>query len=260
MATDTRLWHPFAAMGTVRSSELVITRGKGRLGLGRRGAALPGCDRRASGTRTSATVVPRSRPRSPDSSSSIETYSAFGDLANEPALGAAAASRRARAGALRSHLLRSGGGADAVDTAAQARAALLGRSWAAPTASHVHQPLWRIPRHSRLRHQHCRHRARTASASVTFDRRRSRSSIATRLDELAREDRARRARPNRRVHLRAGDRSGWGVPASRRLPGGVAEALCREAGIPAGRGLRRSVASDGSGRGSESSAGASRPT
>ena len=62
---DSKFWHPFAAMGSVRRGELVLVPGRGRLGLGRGRQALSRRHRRASGTPTSATAARRSPTRPP---------------------------------------------------------------------------------------------------------------------------------------------------------------------------------------------------
>ena len=115
MATDTRLWHPFAAMGTVRSSELVITRGRDVWVWDAAGQRY--LDATASlwyanvghGRPEIAAAIARQLEQ-------IETYSAFGDLANEPALELAA--RLAELAPVPdARIFFGSGGADAVDTA-----------------------------------------------------------------------------------------------------------------------------------------------
>src|SRR4051812_38827994 len=115
MVTDTRLWHPFAAMGSVRSSELVITRGRDVWVWDAAGQRY--LDATASlwyanvghGRPEIAAAIARQLEQ-------IETYSAFGDLANEPALELAA--RLAELAPVPdARIFFGSGGADAVDTA-----------------------------------------------------------------------------------------------------------------------------------------------
>jgi adenosylmethionine-8-amino-7-oxononanoate aminotransferase len=83
-AVDTRLWHPFADMGSVRAAELVIERGEGVWVWDREGR------RYLDGTASLWYAnVGHGRPEIAEAVAAqmarIETYSAFGDLANEPA-------------------------------------------------------------------------------------------------------------------------------------------------------------------------------
>jgi adenosylmethionine-8-amino-7-oxononanoate aminotransferase len=114
---ETRLWHPFADMGAVRTAELVIDRGDdvwvwdagGRRYLDAT-AALWYCNV-GHGREEIADAVAQQMRR-------LEAYSAFGDFSNDPArmladrLAAAAPMRDARV------FLGSGGG-DGIDTAAK---------------------------------------------------------------------------------------------------------------------------------------------
>jgi putrescine---pyruvate transaminase len=83
-ADDTRFWHPFADMGSVRSNELVIDRGEDVWVWDTEGRQY--LDATASlwyanvghGRREIADAVARQMAR-------LEAYSAFGDLSNEPA-------------------------------------------------------------------------------------------------------------------------------------------------------------------------------
>src|SRR5437764_4616021 len=87
---DTRFWHPFADMGSVRHAELVIERGEGVWVWDRDGRRY--LDATASlwyanvghGRREIADAVTAQMSR-------LEAYSAFGDFASEPALELAAA-------------------------------------------------------------------------------------------------------------------------------------------------------------------------
>ena len=114
---DTRLWHPFADMGTVRSNELVIDRGEDVWVWDTAGRRY--LDATASLWYAN---VGHGRAEIADAAAAqmrrLEAYSAFGDFANEPAkmlaerLSALAPMRDARV------FLASGGG-DGIDTAAK---------------------------------------------------------------------------------------------------------------------------------------------
>ncbi len=73
--------------------------------------------RRASGTPTSVTDVPRSPPPWPTRWSRLEAYSAFGDFANEPAR--ALAEMLADLAPMEARVFLGSGGGDAIDTAAK---------------------------------------------------------------------------------------------------------------------------------------------
>jgi putrescine aminotransferase len=114
--SDSRLWHPFADMGAVRERELVIVRGDdvwiwdsdGRRYLDAT-ASLWYCNV-GHGRPEIAAAVAEQMQR-------LETYSAFGDFANEPALELAA--MLADLAPMPSRLFLVSGGADAIDTAAK---------------------------------------------------------------------------------------------------------------------------------------------
>ena len=84
-ARDTRLWHPFADMALVRSSEVVIERGEGVWvydDRGRRyldGTAALWYSNVGHGRKEIADAIAAQLSR-------LEAYSIFGDLANPPAL------------------------------------------------------------------------------------------------------------------------------------------------------------------------------
>jgi adenosylmethionine-8-amino-7-oxononanoate aminotransferase len=114
---DTRLWHPFADMGAVRSKELVIDRGEdvwvwdaeGRRYLDAT-ASLWYCN------------VGHGRPEIAEAVAAqlgrLEAYSAFGDFSNEPARELAA--RLASLAPMRdARVFLGSGGGDGVDTAAK---------------------------------------------------------------------------------------------------------------------------------------------
>src|SRR5689334_23116121 len=83
--SDSRFWHPFATMGSVRSNECVIERGEDVWVYDDRGRKL--LDATASlwyanvghGRREIADAVARQM-------TTLEAYSCFGDFANRPAL------------------------------------------------------------------------------------------------------------------------------------------------------------------------------
>jgi adenosylmethionine-8-amino-7-oxononanoate aminotransferase len=115
-AGDTRLWHPFADMGAVRRSELVIERGddvwvwdtEGRRYLDAT-ASLWYCNVGHGRPEIAAAVA--------DQLAKLEAYSAFGDFANLPALELAELlSDRAP---MASKVFLVSGGGDAIDTAAK---------------------------------------------------------------------------------------------------------------------------------------------
>ena len=113
---ETRLWHPFADMGTVKDNELVIARGEDVWVWDRDGRRY--LDATASlwyanvghGRPEIATAVAQQLAR-------LETYSAFGDFANEPALELAAV--LADLAPMPSRIFLVSGGGDAIDTAAK---------------------------------------------------------------------------------------------------------------------------------------------
>jgi putrescine---pyruvate transaminase len=113
---DTRLWHPFADMGSVRHAELVIERGEDVWVWDREGRRY--LDGTASlwyanvghGRREIADAVAGQLAR-------IEAYSAFGDFATGPALELADA--LAERAPMPSRVFFVSGGGDAIDTAAK---------------------------------------------------------------------------------------------------------------------------------------------
>jgi adenosylmethionine-8-amino-7-oxononanoate aminotransferase len=115
-ATDSRLWHPFADMGTVRDHELVIVRGddvwvwdsEGRRYLD--GTASLWYANVGHGRPEIAAAVADQMQR-------LEAYSAFGDFANEPALELAA--MLSDLAPMPSRIFLVSGGGDAIDTAAK---------------------------------------------------------------------------------------------------------------------------------------------
>ncbi len=113
---ETRLWHPFADMGAVGRGELVIDRGEDVWVWDREGRRY--LDATASlwyanvghGRREIADAVATQMAR-------LEAYSAFGDLATEPAL--ELASMLADLAPMPSRVFLVSGGGDAIDTAAK---------------------------------------------------------------------------------------------------------------------------------------------
>jgi putrescine---pyruvate transaminase len=121
----TRLWHPFADMALVRDAELVIARGSGVWvwdANGNRyldGTASLWCANIGHGRREIADAVHRQLR-------TLETYSAFGDYANEPAR-SLAQRLAACAPVPDARVFFTTGGGEAIDTAAK----LARRYWAA---------------------------------------------------------------------------------------------------------------------------------
>lgn len=115
--TDTALWHPFADMATVRQREFVITRGEDVWVWDSSGRRL--LDATASLWYAN---VGHGRPEIAEAIAAqlgrLETYQAFGDLANEPAL-ALAARLAALAPMPAATVFFGSGGSDAIDTAAK---------------------------------------------------------------------------------------------------------------------------------------------
>jgi putrescine---pyruvate transaminase len=113
---DTRLWHPFADMGSVRTAELVIERGEDVWVWDREGRRY--LDATASlwyanvghGRLEIAEAVAAQMAR-------LEAYSAFGDFANEPAL--ELAETLADLAPMPARVFLVSGGGDAIDTAAK---------------------------------------------------------------------------------------------------------------------------------------------
>lgn len=120
---DTRLWHPFADMGAVKESELVIVRGEdvwvwdsdGRRYLDAT-ASLWYANVGHGRPEIAAAVAAQMQQ--------LEAYSAFGDFANEPARELAAT--LADLAPMSSRIFLVSGGGDAIDTAAK----LARRYWA----------------------------------------------------------------------------------------------------------------------------------
>jgi putrescine---pyruvate transaminase len=112
----TRLWHPFADMGSVRTAELVIERGEDVWVWDREGRRY--LDATASlwyanvghGRPEIAAAVAAQMAR-------LETYSTFGDLANEPAI--ELAQTLADLAPMPACVFMVSGGGDAIDTAAK---------------------------------------------------------------------------------------------------------------------------------------------
>jgi putrescine---pyruvate transaminase len=117
MADDTRLWHPFADMHAVRSSELVIVRGEGAYVWDAEGRRL------LDGTASLWNVnAGHGRTEIVDAAAAqmreLASYSCFGAFANRPAL--ALAERLAELAPLEDPRIFFGsGGGDAIDTAAK---------------------------------------------------------------------------------------------------------------------------------------------
>ena len=116
MSTETCFWHPYADMGSVRQSELVIERAEDVwVWDARRDRYLD-----ATGGLWYANVGPRqtgdSRRRR-RSDGALEAYSAFFDLANRPALELAEA--LAERAPMPAKVFFGSGGSDGIDTAAK---------------------------------------------------------------------------------------------------------------------------------------------
>jgi putrescine---pyruvate transaminase len=115
--SDTRLWHPFADMATVRSDEFVLVRGEGVHvwdDAGNRyldgSASLWYCNVGHGRTEIADAVAEQLR--------TLETYSIFGDVANPPAL--ALAEKLASVAPMDdARIFFTTGGGDAIDTAAK---------------------------------------------------------------------------------------------------------------------------------------------
>ena len=113
---DTRLWHPFADMGSVRAAELVIEHGEDVWVWDREGRRY--LDATASLWYAN---VGHGRPEIAEAVAAqmarLETYSTFGDLANEPAI--ELAQTLADLAPMPAHVFMVSGGGDAIDTAAK---------------------------------------------------------------------------------------------------------------------------------------------
>jgi putrescine---pyruvate transaminase len=115
-STDSSFWHPFADMGTVRHSELVIDRGEGVWVFDEDGRRY--LDATASlwyanighGRREIAAAVAAQLAK-------IESYSTFGDLANRPAL--ELSERLTALAPMPSRVFLTSGGGDSIETAAK---------------------------------------------------------------------------------------------------------------------------------------------
>src|SRR5437764_2140081 len=114
--TDTRLWHPFADMGAVRHTEMVIERGEDVWVWDSDGRRY--LDATASlwyanvghGRQEIAAAVAEQMAK-------LEAYSAFGDFANRPALELSEA--LAERAPMPSRVFLGSGGGDGIDTAAK---------------------------------------------------------------------------------------------------------------------------------------------
>ena len=116
MSTDTRFWHPFADMGSVRHSELVIERGEDVWVWDADGKRYLD----ATASLWYANVGhgrPEIRAAIAAQMERLETYSAFGDFANRPALELAEA--LAERAPMPARVFLGSGGGDAIDTAAK---------------------------------------------------------------------------------------------------------------------------------------------
>ena len=112
----TALWHPFADMATVDGSELVLVRGEGVFVYdeqGRRyldGSASLWYANVGHGRREIAAAIA-------DQLVALETYHAFGDVANRPALALAERLARLAPGASGAKVFLTSGGGDSIETA-----------------------------------------------------------------------------------------------------------------------------------------------
>jgi len=116
LSTDTRFWHPFADMGSVRHSELVIERGEDVWVWDADGKRYLD----ATASLWYANVGhgrPEIRAAIAAQMERLETYSAFGDFANRPALELAEA--LAERAPMPARVFLGSGGGDAIDTAAK---------------------------------------------------------------------------------------------------------------------------------------------
>jgi adenosylmethionine-8-amino-7-oxononanoate aminotransferase len=113
---DSRLWHPFADMGTVRDHEFVLTRGEDVWVFDRDGeryldaTAALWYSNVGHGRREIVAAVAEQMGK-------LEAYSAFGDFANEPAL--ELAQMLSDLAPMPSRAFLVAGGGDAIDTAAK---------------------------------------------------------------------------------------------------------------------------------------------
>ena len=153
--TDSRLWHPFADMSHVRSTELVLDRGEDVWVWDTDGNRYLD----ATASLWYANVGPRApgdRRRRDAQMGRLEAYSAFGDFTTEAATELAGRLSDLAPMEDTKIFLASGGG-DAIDTAAK----LARRYWQAvgrAAARAPHQPHPRLPRHPRVRDEPRRHR------------------------------------------------------------------------------------------------------
>jgi hypothetical protein len=197
----TSFWHPFADMGAVSRSELVIERGEGVYVFdtdGRRyldGTASLWYANLGHGRSEITRAVAEQMGR-------IAAYSTFGDFSNPPA-NELAARLAALAPMDDAKVFLASGGGDAIDTAAK----IARRHWVLQG-----QPHQRLPRHARVRDVDRRDRGEhreLGSAGPAHVRGRVRLAGCARAGDPAHRTGARRG-----VLLRAGDRRRRGLPAA----------------------------------------------
>ena len=221
---DSRLWHPFADMGTVRHRELIIDRGEdvwvwdsegnryldataslwyANIGHGR---ARDRGRRRRPDAPAGGVLLPSATSPTPPALELAERLAELAPMDD-------------------ARVFFGSGGGDGIDTAAK-----LARRYFAelgePERDHVIVAHPRLPRHPRLRHGARRHRAPTAPASGRSSRTspRSRTTRSTRC--AAGFERVGAGAGRRRVR-RAGDRRRRRLPAARRLHRGRRGAVPR---------------------------------
>ena len=127
----TSFWHPFADMGAVSRSELVIERGEDVWVWDDAGPPLPRRAPRASGTRTSATAAPRSRDAVDRADGQARGLLDLRRLRERARATSSAARLAARAPMDDAKVFLASGGGDAIDTAAK----LARRHWILPGAA-----------------------------------------------------------------------------------------------------------------------------
>ena len=163
----TSFWHPFADMARRRDAggELVLVRGEGAHVWDDARTALPRCDRRRSGTATSATAATEIADAAAAQMRELAAYSTFGDLTNRPA--AALAERvAALAPVAGSKVFLTSGGSDSIDTADQDGPPLLAAASGEPERTHPDPPRAGLPRHAHGGHVARRHPRRTRRATA----------------------------------------------------------------------------------------------
>ena len=232
MATATQttsFWHPFADMGAVSRSELVIERGEGVYVFDATAGATSTA-RRASGTPTSATGGGRSPTAVAAQMAEAGGLLDVRRLRQPPGQRAARAARRARADGGRAGSSSPPAAATRSTPRRRSRAGT-GSLQGQPERVHIISRSERLPRHARLRHRDRRHRGQRQQLGPAGPAH-ARPSQHDSLPALEAGDPARRARARRGVLLRAGDRRRRRAPAAgglhrgRRRPVRASTASC----------------------------------